>query len=125
MPPTGQDSTLPSASRKNRVFPQQRAGFFAGVLFLLLFSGPPKLRLRDPTASLSGELDFSIIVNIIVWLMGGLWVVCQFYRMHRGTRQRLRLLFPQKMAALVILLLGASTFVSIAPAVTAFKAYQI
>jgi len=125
MPPTGQDSTLPSDSRKNRVFPQQRAGFFAGVLFLLLFSGPPKFRLRDPTASLSGELDFSIIVNIIVWLMGGLWVVCQLYRMHRGTRPRLRLRFPQKMAALVILLLGASTFVSIAPAVTAFKAYQI
>jgi O-antigen ligase len=125
MQSAGQKSTMAPVSRSKPAFAERRASFFAGLLFLVLFSGPPKLRLRDPTASLSGEVDLSIIATVVVWVAGGLWVFYQLYRVYRGTHPPLRLCFPQKVAALVIVLLGASTFVSIAPAVTAFKVYQI
>ncbi len=91
----------------------------------MLFSGPPKFRLRDPTASLYGEIDFSIVVTMLVWGLGGAWVFYQLTRTYSQKHLRLQFWLPQKVAALTILFLGASTAVSLAPAVTAFKVYQI
>ncbi len=126
MQPTEQNSLPHPAPPRKPVFTRQRAGFFAGLLFLLLFSGPPKFRVRDAAASLYGEVDLSIVVSVVVWGLGGLWVSYQLCRVYYS-RKRLRLRFwlPQKIAVLVILLLGASTAVSLAPQVTAFKVYQI
>jgi hypothetical protein len=47
------------------------------LLFLLLMSGPPKFRGRDLTASLAGELDVVALIQIAVWLCGGLWVIAR------------------------------------------------
>jgi O-antigen ligase len=123
--PTEQNSLTPPGSRSKRVLSRPKAGFFAGLLFLLLFSGPPKFRIRDAAASLYGEVDLSIIVNVVVWGLGGAWVFYQLCRAYSQKRLRLRLWLPQKIAVLAILLLGASTAVSLAPEVTAFKVYQI
>jgi len=123
--PTQQNSAPPANLRKS-VFTRHKASFFAGVLFLLLFSGPPKFRVRDAAASLYGEIDLSIIVNVIVWGLAGMWVCYQLFRAYYSRKRfPLRLWFPQKVAGLMILFLGASTAVSLAPQVTAFKVYQI
>ncbi len=125
MRPAQQNSAaIPGTPHKPASF-EQRPGLFAGLLFLLLFSGPPKFRLRDPMASLYGEVDLAIILNIAVWGVGGLWVLCQLWGIYSGKRPQLRLWLPQKLAALVILFLGISTFASLAPLVTAVKVYQI
>jgi len=49
------------------------------LLFLALMSGPPKFRGRDPYASLTGAIDLVVIVHIVVWTCGGLWVLARLY----------------------------------------------
>ena len=44
------------------------------LLFLALMTGPPKLRERDPFASLAGAIDPAVVIQIGVWACGGLWV---------------------------------------------------
>lgn len=97
----------------------------ATVLFLLLFSGPPKFRHRDATASLHGEIDAVILLHIIVWALAGVWVSYQMrFYFHRKDR-RLQWRLPQKLGIGLVAALGLSTFVSVAPELTAFKAYQM
>jgi O-antigen ligase len=49
------------------------------LLFLALMSGPPKFRGRDPYASLTGAIDLVVIVHVVVWTCGGLWVLARLY----------------------------------------------
>jgi hypothetical protein len=49
------------------------------LLFLMLMSGPPKLRGRDPFASLAGAIDGAVLFQIAVWTCGGLWVLARLY----------------------------------------------
>lgn len=102
-----------------------RPGAIATILCLLLFSGPPKFRIRDPQASLNGQIDFALLLNMLVWLAGGLWVACRIWKAWREPRSRIRLFLTHKIAIAVVLLLGVSTFVSLDPEVTAFKVFQI
>jgi hypothetical protein len=88
-------------------------------------SGPPKLRIRDPEASLRGDLDWVVILHITVWALAGLWVLLQIGKRLYGKRPLLRLRLPQILSLAMILGLAASTWVSDAPALTAFKVYQI
>ena len=53
--------------------------WFDSLLFLALMSGPPKFRGRDPYASLAGAIDLVVIVHIVVWTCGGLWVLARLY----------------------------------------------
>src|SRR4030095_15262059 len=53
--------------------------WFDSVLFVLLMSGPPKFRGRDPLASLSGAIDQVVLIHIAVWICGGLWVLARLY----------------------------------------------
>jgi O-antigen ligase len=48
-------------------------------LFLALMSGPPTFRDRDPYASLNGELDLPALIQIGVWICGGLWMLARLY----------------------------------------------
>lgn len=102
-----------------------RPGAIATILCLLLFSGPPKFRIRDPQASLNGQIDFALLLNMLVWLAGGLWVACRIWKAWREPRSRIRLFLTHKIAIAVVLLLGVSTFVSLDPELTAFKVFQI
>ena len=98
-----------------------RVPFFENVLFFLLFSGPPSFRHRDNDSSLYGEVDTAIIFQIIVWGVAGLWVC---YRFWRG-RTKLTFTPTHNIAAVFIALLWTSTFVSVAPALTAVKVWQV
>jgi hypothetical protein len=88
-------------------------------------SGPPKLRIRDPEASLRGDLDWVVILHITVWALAGLWVLLQIGKRLYAKRPLLRLRLPQILSLAMILGLAASTWVSDAPALTAFKVYQM
>lgn len=94
------------------------------VLFLVLLSGPPKFRFRDAEASLYGELDLATILNVLVWCVGGFWVAWQVWQHASGKRPALKLTATHLWAMVFIALLGVSTTVSLAPALSAFKVYQ-
>jgi O-antigen ligase len=49
------------------------------LLFLALMSGPPKFRSRDALASVAGDVDFVVMIHIVVWGCGALWVLARLY----------------------------------------------
>jgi O-antigen ligase len=104
---------------------QERVRFLDNLFFLLLFSGPPTFRVRDTEASLYGEIDLAIIVQLLVWGLAGIWVFYNLATMRSKNSFRLELRAPHVFAIVLILLLGASVFVSLAPPLTAVKVYQI
>lgn len=95
------------------------------VLLLLMLSGPPRMRIRDPEASLRGDVDWVVVIHLLVWGLGGLWVLLQMTRRFLGGRPLLRLRLPQILGLTMVVCLGASVWESSAPALTAFKVYQM
>jgi hypothetical protein len=101
-----------------------RPTVFACVLFFLLFSGPPSLRLRSPEDSLEGVIDTAVALQITVWIVAGIWTLYQFHKEFRG-HSLMTLDLPNKLGLVMIFFLGLSTFVSDAPLLTAFKVGQM
>jgi O-Antigen ligase len=97
----------------------------AAILFLLILSGPPRMRIRDPEASLRGDVDWVVVIHLLVWGLGGLWVLLHMTKRFWGGRPLLRLCLPQILGLAMIVCLSASVWVSSAPALTAFKVYQM
>jgi hypothetical protein len=97
----------------------------AATIFLLTLSGPPRFRIRDPEASLRGDLDWVVVLHLVVWGSAGVWVLWQIAKRFQAKRPLLLLLLPQILGLAMILLLAVSSFVSDAPALTAFKVYQM
>lgn len=108
-----------------RVRQETHPSFLSGSIFLLLLTGPPKFRFRDPEASLYGELDVATILNLAVWMFAGIWLMWQIREHLIGRRSPLRLTMTHKWAIVVILALASSIPVSLAPALSAFKVYQV
>jgi O-Antigen ligase len=102
-----------------------KPSLIASILCLLLFTGPPKFRIRDAEASLSGELDVALILNILVWLAGGAWVALRVWKARADKNLRIKLFATHKLAALVVFFLAVSIVVSLDRQVTAFKVFQI
>lgn len=106
-------------------FSTKKASLIATLLFVLILSGPPRFRIRDFDASLRGELDWVVLLNIAVWALAGLWVLRQignrFYARQRLVHMRL----PQILGIVMIVCLTASIWRSPAPELTAFKIYQM
>jgi O-antigen ligase len=105
-------------------FRGRRPTLFAVGLFFLLFSGPPSFRLRDPTDSLESVIDPTVVFQVSVWIVAGIWTLYQLRKEFRA-RSPMTLCLPDKFGLLMILFLGLSTFVSEAPLLTAFKVGQI
>ena len=103
----------------------RRPTIAAAAVFLLALSGPPRLRIRDPEASLRGELDWVVILHLVVWGLAGLWVLWQIAGRLQAKRSLLPSHLPQIFGLAMILGLAASTWVSDAPLLTAFKVYQM
>lgn len=103
----------------------KRSTFTAAALFLLILSGPPRLRFRDPGDSLRGEIDWVVILHIVVWTLAGLWVLLQMGGRFCAKRPVLALRLPQILGLAMILWLSVSILKSAAPALTAFKVYQM
>ena len=106
-------------------FYHQRATYVATSLLLLMYSGPPKFRIRDPEASLHGDVDWVVILHIFAWGLAGAWVLFQILKRDRAKLFLARLRMPQKLALAMILLLAVSAVLSKAPALSAFKIYQM
>lgn len=97
----------------------------AGILFILLFSGPPRFRERDPSASLRGEIDPVVIFHLAVWALAGMWVFYQMRFYFQANAKPLGLRLPQKLGLGMVAALGMSTLVSVSPPLTAFMVYQM
>lgn len=105
-------------------FRRERPTVFVILLFFLLFSGPPSLRLRDPNDSLESVIDPTVVFQVSVWVVAGIWTLYQLRKEFRA-RSQITLRLPDKLGLLMILFLGLSTFVSEAPLLTAFKVGQM
>lgn len=103
----------------------QPVGALTTLVFLLLFSGPPKFRFREPDASLYSELDWSTMVTIGVWVVAGLWLLLQVRRHFTGLHPPLQIASTHAWASVFIICLSISISVSYAPALSAFKIYQV
>lgn len=112
----------------------RRLGAWAGpwierVLLFLLFAGPPALRRRDVMASLRGEVDIAVAIQIGVWVIAPLWIGLQLLKRHQsGPRTILtvpRLPVPTLLGCLLAVLLAASAYHSPSPNLTLFRAYQV
>jgi O-antigen ligase len=103
----------------------QHATFATTLLFLLMFSGPPKFRIRDVEASLRGDVDWVVVLHILVWGLAGAWVLFHIGKRGRAKLLLKRLCLPQKLGLAMILCLAVSAVISKAPALSAFKIYQI
>jgi O-antigen ligase len=99
--------------------------FTAAFLFLLILSGPPKLRARDAEASLRGDADWVVILHVLVWGLAGIWVLLQIGKRLYAKQPLLRLRLAQILGLAMILCLAASAVISKAPALSAFKIYQM
>ena len=93
------------------------------LFFFLLFSGPPTFRIRDSDASLYGEIDIAIVLQLLVWVLAGLWVGYCLYRVRAIRTFTVSRVHVSGIA--LIVLLACSTIVSLAPPLTAVKVYQI
>ncbi len=98
---------------------------FVTILFLLVFSGPPKFRVRESAASLYGELDFVLILQIIVWLIAGIWIARKIWSSYKGESPPLNFGLAHVLTLVLITLLTVGTVRSVAPALTIFKVYQL
>lgn len=110
---------------RNVCLRHKRHTFAATALFLLILSGPPKLRIRDPGASLRGEIDWVVILHVAVWAFAGLWVFLQIKKRLHAKRPVLRLGLPQILSLALISCLSVSVWKSAAPSLSSFKVYQM
>jgi O-antigen ligase len=96
--------------------PLQRPGIIWCVLFVLIFSGPPKFRVREGGAGVTEGLDLALIVQI------GVFVAVGFYLLLEG--RKIQLGVPQKLAVALLFTFFVSAFHSEYPAYTVFRSYQ-
>jgi O-antigen ligase len=94
------------------------------LVFMALLSGPPRIRARDPLASLQGELDWVVVLHIVVWLAGAVWVFREAYKNLNNGRGLRILQWPHKAGLLLVFLLGLSMIVSPGPLLTGFRVFQ-
>lgn len=67
--------TSPIVSRAKDVI-----GPASGVLLLMMLTGPPRLVARDPMASMRGELNGAVVLNVLGWGVAALWAFNEFNR---------------------------------------------
>jgi len=103
----------------------QRATFALTLLFLLIYSGPPRFRIRDAEASLRGDMDWVVVLHIVVWGLAGAWVLFEMGNHDLAKLLLKRFSLPQKLGLAMILCLAVSDVISKAPALSAFKIYQM
>jgi hypothetical protein len=106
---------------------QTRPSWGTTILFVVLFSGPPMFRIRDPNESLEGTVDYVVILHLLVLIAGGLWLLYQWRKRFREGRGKLlfKLRLPQKLGFAVVAFLFLSIFVSTSPALSTFKVCEM
>lgn len=124
---SGQGEHAPAKEDRSRVtrFIYKHPPFTATALFILMLSGPPRLRFRDLDASLRGDTDWVVFLHIGVWGFAGFWVLLQIYKRMQARLPLLHVRLPQVLGLILVFCLALSIFTSDAPSLTAFKVYQI
>lgn len=102
-----------------------RPSLFESVLFFALASGPPRLRARDPLASLSGQVDWAVLLNLGIWGSGLAWVVVRVLDRTWHTRSRKSLTAVGFLTGALIVLLALSVVVSPARLLSGYRVAQI
>ena len=102
-----------------------RPNILDSIIFLLLMSGPPRLRFRDPLSSLYGEIDWSILLNIIVWFLGALWIFFQYNWFHFIRLPLSKLKFIQVVSFLFVFALFPSVLISPFKYLSFYRVFQI
>src|SRR4029077_1912692 len=97
-----------SAARPSAYALYKYPTFAAGTLFVLMLSGPPRLRFRDLQASLRGETDWVVAFHVVVWALAGLWILVQIGVRFQAKRPLLRLRLPLIIALGLIISLTVS-----------------
>jgi O-antigen ligase len=95
------------------------------LVFLLVFSGPPRLRVRDMNASLRAEIDAAILAQLIVWGVGFAWIVVRLYPVLVTRGLIPRFAAPQVIGAMMLVVLCAGIWIAPGPMLTAFSVYQL
>ena len=99
-------------------------GWYGQLLFLLLFCGPPKFRVRDPESSLYNEVDWVVVLHLLVWGAAGLWLLWHFVRYIRARKGFVALTTSAKAAILLGGCLLLSAYASGYQTLVVFKSYQ-
>lgn len=91
--------------------PDLRPRLFDSTMFILLLSGPPRFRDRDPLASLRGEMDLVVLLHVAVWSIGFAWVLYRLYPLvvRRNTLPRLGVAQLSALGLLAVLCLSLPT----------------
>jgi hypothetical protein len=103
--------------------PSQVPSLWDKVVFVLLLSGPPKFRLRDPTDSLDNIVDWVVLLQIAVWGIAALWIASKIWLSR--TKLQLKLSNVEILSLVLAVCLLLSLPISDGPVLTAFKVYQL
>ncbi|HEY2461744.1 MAG TPA: O-antigen ligase family protein [Candidatus Acidoferrum sp.] len=97
------------------------------VIFLLLFSGPPMFRMRDPNESLEGAIDYVVVLRLIVLVIGGMWLLYQWRTRRKAGMRGLPFAITslQGLGLALVACLAVSVFVSASPSLTGFKVCEM
>jgi O-antigen ligase len=95
------------------------------IFFFLLFSGPPRFRFREADSSLSGIIDFAVILQLLVWGIAGIYLLSQLRKASRRTTPLWEFQLTHKAGIVLIALLALGTLTSLSPSLTAVKVFQI
>jgi len=97
---------------------------YESLLFIALLSGPPRLRIRDAYASLRGEIDWSVLISIIIWGLGAFWIFSKFAG-HVVRKKQVKLELMQRISIVFVCFLSLSILVSSAVFLTTYRISQI
>lgn len=98
--------------------------FYEILIFLLMFSGPPRFRSRDIMASFRGEIDWVVLLNLIIWMAGALFIFKSLFK-RKGSISIPKFNYVEGLGLLFAYTLALTIFLSPAPYLTAFRVFQI
>jgi len=100
----------------NSVTLVRKPGILWCLFFLLLYSGPPKFRIREGGAGVTDGLDLALVIQVIVFLGAGIYLL--------AVRRKVRFGLAQRFALVLLGVFFLSAFRSDYPAYTIFRSYQ-
>jgi len=108
----GRVSRLPCQSWFGNVSPAEAPILLQRCSSSLIFSGPPRLRIRDAEASLRGEVDWVVILHVVVWAFAGLWVLYQIWKHLQAKSLIPHFSLPQKLGLAMTFCLAVSAVIA-------------
>jgi|SRR5215217_1368650 len=111
--------------RKLMSYQRSKPRIYETLLFVALLSGPPRFRERDPMASLSGAVDWPVLLSVVVWGVAALWIFFHIggYLLKGKSIPRFGPLHI--LAFVLVICLYLSTLFSSAPLLTLYRVSQI